>query len=97
MAASCPCILQRSLNGSLAVTPASRRSVSDHVLQNAVAPSLTKKVRCSNEHAGRGDAITIIGYENMDAKLFQDFLPDTLGMVASLGHCAYLRHFKEGA
>jgi hypothetical protein len=48
-----------------------------------------------DEHAGRGDTITVIGYEDADARMSQGFLPDGLGTFLRLRDGTNLRHLEE--
>jgi hypothetical protein len=43
----------------------------DDVLQESMAPSLAEQVRRRDQHAGRGNTVEIVGYEDMDAVLRQ--------------------------
>jgi hypothetical protein len=61
----------------------------------AVAFSSAKQIRCGDEHAGRSDAIIVIGHEDADPLPCQNFLPDALGALSRLRDCAHLRHVEE--
>jgi len=69
--------------------------VSNNVLQKPVPPSAEKQIWCNDEHAGRSDAIAIVGYKYVDARVRQSFLPDALGAFSRLRDCAYLRQIEK--
>ena len=97
VAVSRPRMCQRGLNHGFAVTAAPQLRVSDNILQKAVAFSSAKQVRRGDEHAGRGDAIMIVGHEDAGhPRLCQDFLPDAFGTLGRLRDGTHLRHVKEG-
>jgi hypothetical protein len=87
--------MQRGLNRSFAVTLPPQLRVGNDVLEEAVASSSAKQVRCDNEHAGRSDTIAIIGHEDAYPRLRQGFLPDALGALSRLGDGTHLRHLKK--
>ncbi len=95
VAISRPCVFQRRLNHRSAVTLAAQFGVSNNVLQEAVAFSSAKEVRCGDEHTRGSNATTIIGHEDADPLARQNFLPDALGALARLRGRTYLRHLKE--
>jgi hypothetical protein len=87
-------MFQCSQYHGLAMTPASQLRVSDNVLQEPVASSPAKQIRCNNQHAGCSDPIAIVGYKYVDARVRQSFLPDALGALSRLRDRTYLRHFE---
>jgi hypothetical protein len=79
----------------LAMTSASQLGVGDHVLQEPVASSVAKQIRCNDEHAGCSDPIAIVGYKYVDTRVRQRFLPDALGAFSRLCDATYLRYLKQ--
>jgi len=90
VAVSRPCIFQCSQHRGLAMTSASQLRVSDNVLQEPVASSAAKQIRCNDEHAGCSDPIAIVGYKYVDTRVRQSFLPDALGALSRLRDRTYL-------
>jgi hypothetical protein len=60
-----------------------------------VPPSAAKQIRCNDEHAGCSDPIAIAGYEYMDARVRQSFLPDALGAFSRLRDRTDLRYSEQ--
>jgi hypothetical protein len=60
-----------------------------------VAPSAAKQIRRNYEHTGRRYSITIIGYEDVDPRSRQGFLPDAFGTFSRLRDRAHLRNLKQ--
>ncbi len=69
--------------------------MSDDVLQEPVPLSTAKQIRCNDEHAGCSDSIAIVGYEYVDARVRQSFLPDALGAFSRLRDRTHLRHIEK--
>jgi hypothetical protein len=88
-------MLESSHDHGLAMTSASQLRVSDHVLQEPVAPSAAEQIGCNDQHAGRRYTITLIGYEDADSRLAQAFSPDALGSFSRLSDGAHLRHLEQ--
>jgi hypothetical protein len=65
------------------------------VLQKAVASSAAQEIRCCDEHACCRDAVALIGYKDVDARLRQGLLPNALGALARLGGEAHLRRGEQ--
>ena len=95
VAVSSPRMSECSQHHRLAMTLASQLRVGDNILQEPVAPSAAKQIRGNDEHAGCRDPIAILGYEYVDARVRQSFLPDALGAFARLRDCADLRHIEK--
>jgi hypothetical protein len=85
---------QRGSNDSFAVTLPPQLRVGHDVLEEAVASSSAKQVRCGNEHAGRSDTISIIGHEDADPRLRHGFPPDALDALSRLGDGTHLRYLE---
>lgn len=67
----------------------------DDVFQEAMSSSAAQEVRRRDEHAYRRDAVALIGYKDVDARLSQGLLPNTLCTLARLGGEAHLRRREQ--
>jgi hypothetical protein len=85
-----PSVRQRGLNDGFAVTSAAQLGMGDDILQEGMASSAAKQVRCCDEHAGRSNAVAVIGHEDIDAPLREGFLPDAFSPFLRLSGSAYL-------
>jgi len=83
------------LHDGLAVALPPEFRMADHVLQEAVPPAFPQQVRRGDEHAGRGDAIAVVGDEHVGSRLRQGFSSDALGALAWLRRGTYLWHLKQ--
>jgi hypothetical protein len=77
-------MFQRGQNDGFAATLAAQLRVRDDVLQETVTSSPAQHVRRRDEHAGRSDALEIIGHEDVDAWMCQGFPPDAFGVLSRL-------------
>jgi hypothetical protein len=80
----------------LAMATTSEVRVCDHILQEPMAPSAAKQVRCHDEHTSRGYTIIFIRHEDAHSPLRQGLQPDALGSLSWLNNCTHLRRLEEG-
>ena len=76
-------------HGTAVPAPTSLR-MRDNILQKAVPPSATQKIRYRDEHARRSDFLLFVGYEDVHARLRQSLLPNALGALERLGRGTHL-------
>ena len=60
------------------------------ILQEPMASAAAQKVRRCDEHARCRDAVTLIGYEDMDTRLRQGLPPNALGAFWRFGGRTHL-------
>jgi hypothetical protein len=95
MAALRPRVRKRGLNHGATVSTPAPVGVSDDILKEAVTPSTAQQVWCSDEHARRRDAVALIRYKDVDARLRQGLLPNAFGAFERLGSGAHLRRGEQ--
>ena len=91
MAVACPGMGECCGHDGLAVALAAQLGMADHVFEKAVTSPAAQEVRRGNQHASRGNAIAMVGNEDMDARLRQRFLPDLRGTLRRLCRSTHLR------
>jgi hypothetical protein len=95
VAVSGPRLRQRGSDDGGAVTKAAEIGMRDHVLQEAVAPALTKQIRRGDQHARRRDPYTFFGHENVDPRPFERLEPQPFRAFEGLDDGAHLRRGKQ--
>lgn len=95
MAVARPCVGECGLNDGTTVSAPAQVGMSDDVLQEAMAPSAAQDVRCRYEHACCGDAVTFLGYKDVDTRLRQGLMPNALNAVARFSRAAHLRRGEQ--
>ena len=95
VAVSCPGLLERGGDHSLAVAPASELRVRGDIFQETVTLSSAQKVRRGYQHACRGDPISIVRHEDMDTRVLQRFPPDIFHPFPWLRDGAHFRDAKK--
>jgi hypothetical protein len=95
VAIHCPGVRECGLNYSFTVAKTTQLGVRDDVLQEGMALSAPKKIRCCNKHARRSDAVAIVGHEDKHTIPLQCFPPDFFGSVWRLSGSAHLRSSEK--